>query len=47
MARAAGAVPVLATPCVCVGVEGGGVAAGARFGESVWSSGGPDVNQIG
>ena len=47
VARAAGAVPVLATPCVCVGVEGGGVAAGARSGESVWSSGGPDVNQIG
>ena len=47
LARAAGAVLVLATPCVCVGVEGGGVAAGARSIESVWSSGGPDVNQMG
>ena len=46
VARAAGAVRVLATPCDRVGVEGGGVAAGARSGESVWSSGGPGVNQM-
>ena len=47
LARAAGAVLGVAPPCVCVGVEGGGVVAGARSGESVWSSGGPDVNHMG
>ena len=47
LARAAGAVLVLAIPCDWFWIGGGDAADGARCDGSVCSSGGPDVNQIG